>query len=195
MDHADYLHLKKAHGHVKKVAETLENQSADALSITKVMELASSFQMDGNSFKLVVPHRRFISEEDGILISDHSPTVSIKYFQFLLSCVVSFWKSAVPSLEFNLAVLFVKYFGNFGLSTTVNLGNHLEVFMFPFLRLLNHFSFVFIFRSSIFETSYTHFFLYFLPENLNQNKEFDFLLIIIYYDENCFFLGCESVFI
>lgn len=61
---------------MKKVAATLENQSAEALSISRVMELASSFQFDGNSFKVLVAHRRFVSEEDGQLISDHSATVS-----------------------------------------------------------------------------------------------------------------------
>lgn len=58
------------------VAETLENQCADVLSVSRVMELSSVLQLDGTSFKIVVPHRRFIAEDDGFLISHNSSQVS-----------------------------------------------------------------------------------------------------------------------
>ena len=63
--HLDRANLVSAHAKVQEVAVALENQSADASSIAKVMELATMVlqpkDADGH-YKLVAPHRRFIDE-------------------------------------------------------------------------------------------------------------------------------------
>ena len=59
--HLDYHNLVSAHERVQEVAAALENQSADASSIAKVMELATVFNRR-DDFKLVVPYRRYIDE-------------------------------------------------------------------------------------------------------------------------------------
>jgi len=59
--HADYNNLVQAQQKVQEVAITLENQSADASSIARVMELSSVFSRKDN-FKLLVPHRRYIDD-------------------------------------------------------------------------------------------------------------------------------------
>merc|ERR1712137_545842 len=62
--HADIQNLVQAQAKVQEVAVALENQSADASSIAKVMELATTFSFgkEFSGYKLVVPHRRYIDD-------------------------------------------------------------------------------------------------------------------------------------
>ena len=58
--HLDYQNIVLAHVRVKEIAAIIENRSADAISVSKVMELSVSIIQ----FKLVVPHRRYIADID-----------------------------------------------------------------------------------------------------------------------------------
>lgn len=53
----------------------MENQSAEAISVAKVMELGHSFIDDGSAFKIVVPHRRFIIESDTFLFPNNQVNI------------------------------------------------------------------------------------------------------------------------
>ena len=78
--HIDYDNLVEANKKIQDVAVAIENQSADALSIAKVMELAGSFKSKGESFKLVVPHRRYIADTDATLLPDNITQTSAMVF-------------------------------------------------------------------------------------------------------------------
>src|SRR3990167_5825336 len=90
--HIDYDNLVEANKKVQDVAVAIENQSADALSIAKVMELAGSFKSKGESFKLVVPHRRYIADTDATLLPDNITQTSAMVFLF------SYFLSPLPYL-------------------------------------------------------------------------------------------------
>ena len=70
----DFLDLNSAHDLIKSVAEAIENQSADAVSVSKVMELAGILQTKKEPLKLVVPHRRFVSQTEAFLFNDSGCT-------------------------------------------------------------------------------------------------------------------------
>ena len=65
-EHRDIENLQSAYKQTLSVAQNIENLSADAISVAKVMEFASSFIHNNEPFKIVVPHRRYIIEENSI---------------------------------------------------------------------------------------------------------------------------------
>ena len=73
--------MVEAETKIQAVAIAIENQSAEAMSIARVLELAASFSFKKENFKLVAPHRRFIAESDCLL--DHALTVKVSFLSRL----------------------------------------------------------------------------------------------------------------
>ena len=107
--HFDLKNLKLAHTKVLEVAHDIENQSADSASIFKTMELANSFVLcDGDAFKLVAPHRRFVYANDcSSFLPANVPSVDVCFlFLFLFIYLFILFISFLFIFYFNLIVLF-----------------------------------------------------------------------------------------
>ena len=77
-EHPDYFDLITAFSRIKNVTEQIENQSADSVSVLKVMELSNVIiSSSRDPLKLVVPHRRFISKAEAYLLQNNSSSVCL----------------------------------------------------------------------------------------------------------------------
>ena len=86
-----------------RTANHIENESADAQSISKVLELANNFIYNGEPFKLVSPSRRYILESESLsILPFHSvQDVFIYLFIFYFSILL------ISSFSIELSSLFV----------------------------------------------------------------------------------------
>lgn len=99
--HPDVAALSAAYNKVLDIAHNIENMSADAVSIEKVFELATCFLSNGEVFKLVVPHRRYIADAE-CLCSLPAKGVVMKTLQVFLFNDVIIWAKAKKDNKFNV---------------------------------------------------------------------------------------------
>ena len=91
-DHVDSPDLLKAHEKLVRIANQIENESAEAQSISRVLELANMFIYDGVPFKLVSPSRRYIMETESLSIfpSYSLQDVSSSFYLLFISYLFTF---------------------------------------------------------------------------------------------------------